>query len=148
MILLKKALGIVGSEAAKFTPETERKARWVIRWLLKSGRYYMVVSGGCHLGGIDVWAMEEAEKFGVPTVEFLPTERSWARGYKLRNQKIAIRSDHVVCITVKELPEGYTGMRFAYCYHCNTRDHIKSGGCWTVKYAKHLGKTGEIIAIQ
>lgn len=147
MIFPVQALGIVGSEAAKFTSETERKARWVIRWLLKSGRYHTVVSGACHLGGIDVWAIEEADKFGVPTVEFPPATRSWSTGYKLRNQEIAQKSDHVVCITVKELPKTYTGMRFEYCYHCNTNAHVKSGGCWTVKYAKSIGKTGEIIVI-
>lgn len=58
------------------------------------------------------------------------------------------RSGVVVCIVVTQFPEGYKGMRFPYCYHCKTNSHIKSGGCWTVKYAKEkLGKRGYIIEI-
>jgi hypothetical protein len=133
-------IGIVGSEAAKFTPETEARARAVIRrYLSKPGRTG-VISGGCHLGGIDEWAIEEGRKFDLATQEFKPQTLNWSTGYKPRNLKIAQESDAVLCITVKELPPGYQGMRFKLCYHCGTDDHVKSGGCWTMKQAARMGK--------
>jgi hypothetical protein len=143
--VLNVNIGIVGSEGAKFTKETEAKAREVIREVLRGNE--VVVSGGCHLGGIDIWAVEEAKAMGLDVMEFLPKTRKWDGGYKQRNQLIAENSDIVYCITLKELPDSYTGMKFNLCYHCGTKEHVKSGGCWTVKYAKKIGKKGEIIVI-
>jgi len=127
-------IGIVGHEAKKFTPETEQRAREIIRSLLSPSD--VLVSGGCHLGGIDIWAEEEADALGIEKVVFLPATRAWEGGYKQRNLQIAGESDVVHCIVVAEYPVDYSGMRFDYCYHCHTRDHIKSGGCWTAKRAK------------
>lgn len=143
-------VGIVGNEAAKFTPSTELRAREIIRSLIQAGD--TVVSGGCHLGGIDIWAEEEADRLGCEKLIFPPKQRSWEGGYKQRNIRIAEESDIVHCIVVKEYPPGYNGMRFPFCYHCSNKDyeapvHVKSGGCWTVKYAKKLGKEGSIIVI-
>lgn len=138
-------IGIVGSEAAKFTTNTEFLAKQRLKELIHP--YDKVVSGGCHLGGIDIWAIEEAKRQSKATVEFLPSHHSW-QFYKDRNMRIARESDVVVCITVKQLPEGYRVRGFErYCYHCGTDEHIKSGGCWTVKYAKTLGIHGYIIVI-
>lgn len=134
-------VGIVGSEAAKFTPGTEQAAREAIRRLIAGAS--LVVSGRCHLGGIDIWAIEEAEAAGIPTQEYPPARLTWEGGYKQRNLQIAENSDHVVCITLKALPASYKGMRFpGGCYHCGTppEHHVKSGGCWTVKQAARLGK--------
>jgi len=137
-------IGIVGSEAAKFTAETEALARVAIRSLLSPGD--VVVSGAYHLGGIDIWAAEEAKKLGLEFVEYPPARRNW-EGYKARNILIARNSDKTVCITVRELPPSYRGMKFDLCYHCGTNSHVKSGGCWTVKTAKRLGKPGEVIVL-
>lgn len=143
-------LGIVGSEAAKFTRLTEQGARMTIRRLFTPD-IELVVSGGCHLGGIDVWAIEEA--LASPhiraTQEFTAPARQWSGpgGYAERNLRIAQVCDKVVCITVRELPSGYRGMRFEWCYHCKTGAHVKSGGCWTIKEAKKLGKSTELIVI-
>ena len=143
-------IGIVGSEAAKFTPETEQLAREAIRDILTKPDVFRtvdtVISGGCHLGGIDIWAIEEAHKLGMQYFEYLPQTKSWT-GYKKRNLEIANNSDILVCITVKSLPEGYKGMRFPLCYHCGTKDHVKSGGCWTMRQAKKLGKETRLIVI-
>lgn len=139
-------LGIVGHEGAKFTSETERQARVIIREYFADD-ITRVVSGACHLGGIDAWAIEEAKNWGLPTQEFPPKDRHWDTGYKPRNMQIAQASDMVVCIVVKELPPGYVGMRFKLCYHCKTDSHIKSGGCWTAHYAAKLGKPFQIIEI-
>lgn len=140
-------LGIVGSEASKFTPETKKLARALIRDLIEINDAQTVVSGACHLGGIDEWAVEVGRDIGCEILEFPPKTKSWAGGYRERNIQIAEASDTVFCITVKELPEGYTGMKFGLCYHCKTNEHVKSGGCWTVNYAKKLGKKTGIIVI-
>lgn len=144
-------LGIVGSEAAKFTPETRRKARAEIQRLLAEYAPTLVVSGHSPLGGIDIWAVQEAQRAGIPVVEYPPACRSWQDGYRPRNLQIAEASDVVVCITLKRLPDGFRGMRFERgCYHCGTppEDHVKSGGCWTMKQANRLGKSSELLVIQ
>lgn len=145
-------LGIVGSELAKFTPNTELKAKLAIRALLANlGPLDCVCSGECPLGGIDIWAIEEAEKAGIQTQKFPPKVHSWEDGYKPRNIEIAKFSDEVVCIVPLRLPEGYTGMTFFSCYHhtdeINVAPHVKSGGCWTTKYARGLGKQSRLIVI-
>lgn len=144
---MSMTLGIVGSEQAKFTSETEAKARATIRTLIAQYQPSLVVSGGCHLGGVDLYAEEVSTLCGVPFRKHLPKSRQWDGGYKQRNMLIAKDSDVVVCLTLKVLPPGYTGMRFKLCYHCGTIDHVKSGGCWTVKYAQTLGKEGLVMVI-
>lgn len=139
-------LGIVGSEAAKFTPATELLAKELIKKQIVQYNAGEIVSGGCHLGGIDIWAKEIGLDFGLKVTEFLPIQQNWTY-YKHRNLLIANHSDRVICITVSELPSTYTGMRFPYCYHCMTDKHVKSGGCWTVKKAKELHKDTEIFVV-
>jgi hypothetical protein len=126
-------LGIVGSEQAKFTPEIEAAAREAIRDAIKRHGATTVVSGGCHLGGVDIFAEEEAKALGLDVVVYKPATLQWSGGYKERNLLIANGSDHCICITVKELPPTYRGMTFKGCYHCLSRTppHVKSGGCWT-----------------
>jgi len=141
-------LGIVGHEAKKFTPETQRCARRIIRSAITNFQADLVVSGHSPLGGIDWWAIEEAQGMGVETREHPPGVLQWhgvagVDGFMERNLKIAADSALVLCIVVQELPPDYRGMEFADgCYHCKTppADHIKSGGCWTVKAARRLGK--------
>jgi hypothetical protein len=145
-------LGIVGSEAAKFTQDTERAARMALRSMIKQCGANLVISGHSPLGGIDWWAIEEANALGVPTREYEPRVMAWAApgGFRTRNLKIALDSDIVACITLKELPPGYTGMRFPEgCYHCKTppEDHVKSGGCWTLKQARRQGKINLLVVI-
>ena len=135
-------IGIVGHEAAKFTPDTEAAAREIIRMLLESPDA-VVVSGHCHLGGIDIWAEEIADALGREKLIFPPKNLRWSGGYKERNILIAQNSHIVHCIVVATLPAGYDGMRFEGCYHCNTPDHVKSGGCWTAKYARRLGRQAQ-----
>jgi hypothetical protein len=106
-----------------------------------------VCSGACHLGGIDRWAIEEARVIGLEFQEFPPASKTW-RSFKRRNIEIAEFSDKVICITVKTLPPGFKeGGWEKYCYHCKTDEHIKSGGCWTVKYARSIGKQGQVYVV-
>lgn len=128
-------IGIVGSEEKKFTPETKQKAKNLIRNILSQKEVTEVVSGGCHLGGIDIWAEEIGRELGLIVTIFKPKTLKWEE-YKKRNLLIANNSDEVHCITIKEYPPEYVGMKFNFCYHCKSNDHIKSGGCWTMKQTK------------
>jgi len=130
-------IGIVGNEAAKFTAETERKAKEVIRTLLSQPNVTAMVSGGCHLGGIDIWAEEIANEMGIKPVIYLPHILAWP-GYRKRNLLIAGDSDIVHNIVVATYPPEFSGMRFRGCYHCSDLrlPHVKSGGCWTAMKAK------------
>lgn len=150
-------IGIVGSEAKKFTPETEQAARALIRTLLIRDDVWGLTSGHCHLGGIDIWAEEECmylqgvgpilyndNMYGFkPDLEmfiFPPKILNWSQGYKPRNIQIAKTCNELHNITVKKLPPNFQGMKFEKCYHCNSSEHVKSGGCYTAKYAQKLGK--------
>ena len=152
MAHVKLRIGVVGSEAGKFTPETEFLARRAITTFLTP---YLpqrdtteVRSGKCHRGGIDIWSIDIARTLGFRTREFPATVHRWEGegGFAWRNRLIA-DSDRVVCVTVRQLPVGYTGKPAPLCYHCGTRDHIVSGGCWTVKYARQLGRPAEVIVV-
>ena len=148
-------VGIVGHEAKKFTPETRAMARQEIRSIIKEWQATLVISGRSPLGGIDIWAIEEANGMGVATREHLPGVFQWdsvkgVDGFKARNLKIARDSDLVVCIVVQRLPAGYTGMEVANgCYHCHTPPdhHVKSGGCWTMKEAGKMGKKTVLVVL-
>lgn len=137
-------VGIVGSESAKFTRETEKRAREIIRSILLKPGVTAVSSGHCHLGGIDIWAEEEAKSLGLfahGVFIFPPKDHTWSNGYRPRNLQIARASDEVHCITIQDYPPDYTGMRFSHCYHCGYDEkHVKSGGCWTALQAKKMGK--------
>jgi hypothetical protein len=131
-------LGIVGSEEKKFTEETKGKAKDAIHAAISRYNATCVVSGGCHLGGVDIYAEEVAAESNLATIIHKPQTYQWngwegCDGFKQRNLKIARDSDVVICITLLELPSSYYGMRFEGCYHCGKKNppHIKSGGCWT-----------------
>ena len=65
-------------------------------------------------------------------------------GYKSRNQMIARDCDVLFCI----VPVGIgTSTNPAYCYHCKEHGHFKNGGCWTMNYAKKLGKETHLVII-
>jgi hypothetical protein len=160
------SLGLVGAEAAKFTKQTKIRACELIEGLLRAAVLLdpqaEVVSGGCHLGGVDIWSEEIARDLRWPEhriIRFAPAGQSWAF-YRARNIKIAKRCTKACCVTVKTLPPDFRavgpdgrllpgpgGWEF-YCYHCQSREHIKSGGCWTVKYAKGLGKPGDVLVVE
>lgn len=140
---VRMIVGIVGSEAKKFTPITEAEAKIIITSILLGTDSVPVTgftSGHCHLGGIDIWAEELAKALCIPLYIYPPKNLQWSTGYRPRNIQIAQKCDVLHNITVRALPPGYNGMRFPRCYHCETADHVKSGGCWTARYAEKLGK--------
>jgi hypothetical protein len=142
-------IGIVGHGADKFTEKTKKKAQKTILDILdpvvllcKDKEGVILVSGHSPVGGVDIYAEDICKKLGMPLDLKIPRQHIWDAeyGYKQRNLDIARDSDEVHVILVDKYPEGYKGMRFNKCYHCNTSDHIKSGGCWTGKQAGKLGK--------
>jgi hypothetical protein len=141
-------VGIVGHEQAKFTPATEAEARRLIRRIFARTQATKVVSGECRLGGVDIFAREAAEAAGIPFEGFPPLSDDWETGFRPRNIQIAEASAVVYSIVVDRLPDGYAGRRFPLCYHCGETDHVKSGGCWTVKYARSIGKRGHVLVIR
>lgn len=140
-------VAIVGAEAAKFTLEGERATRELIRGYLLA--YDFVVSGRCHLGGVDIWAIEEASAAGVAWHEYPPKVLRWEDGFKPRNLQIARdpRVAHAVCIAPQNYPDSYVGRREPSCHHCGTSAHVNNGGCWTVKQAIKAGKTGAVLVV-
>ena len=134
--------GIVGSEGAKFTELGQAGAKAKIYEILTQPGVTGFCSGHCHLGGIDIWTEEIGLKLGLKPFIFAPKQLNWTNGYKPRNERIAHTSDELHCITVDQLPPGFAGMKFDYCYHCMTKDHVKSGGCWTVRCGLRLSKPG------
>src|SRR3990172_5472771 len=113
-------IGVVGAEGAKFTALTERHAKVLILHLLQPPEA-VLVSGGCHLGGVDIWAEEIAGALGRGTIIHRPAAHSWSAGYRPRNLQIAQDSHALHNIVVAEYPPRYKGMRFAICYHCARR---------------------------
>ncbi len=142
-------IGIVGVEKKKLTPARFVAAVLAIHEIVQSHDTEItgISSGDCHLGGIDKLAEAYADHRKLKKLIFPPTSKNWTGGYRERNLQIANASDVVYCITVKTLPEGYDGMKFDLCYHCGTKDHVKSGGCWTVKQAQKMGKPGFVIVL-
>lgn len=149
------SVGVIGSEAAKFTPVTRGSAKRLIAELL-SPDDSVLVSGRCPLGGIDVWAEEEADILPRAKIIHEPEVMAWnpqgRYGFMARNLDIAKDSDVVHVITVEELPSDFDGMRFDGCYHCAragrvSTDHVKSGACWTLNKALKMGKRGFIHII-
>lgn len=162
-------LGIVGHAAEKFThyradgaPDAEEtaraesEAREAIRGLILRHDPKVVVSGRSPMGGIDVWAVDEARRLGRIVREYAPTKNQWhgAGGYRERNLRIARACDHVACVVLRTLPEHFRGGPvFPGCYHCDgyvdshPGPHFKSGGCWTARRAMALGKTAEWIVL-
>lgn len=142
-------IGIVGNGADKFTELGEERARQLIAEILDEHCSYIskptMVSGHSPVGGIDIWAEEEAEILGCPMDLKIPEVNQWnppgRYGYKARNLDIA-KSDVVHVVLADVYPKDYAGMKFNLCYHCasigrDPHDHIKSGGCWTGKQAKN-----------
>lgn len=138
-------IGIIGNAADKFTKEQEQKVKlYIVEIILRFTKFSKpptIVSGHCHLGGVDIWAEEIGELLNCKLEIKTPLQKNWTY-YKLRNLEIAKSSDELYIILSEKLPPNYTGMRFDGCYHCkNDRPpHVKSGACWTGIKALELHK--------
>lgn len=137
-------VGLVGNGSDKFTELGEQRARELIRKILRAHKADVMVSGHSPVGGIDIWAEEEAIALGVALDLKIPEVLSWnppgKYGYKARNLDIARQSNILYVIVADVYPDEYTGRRFRMCYHhrrgqglplVTPTNHVKSGGCWT-----------------
>lgn len=148
-------IGVVGNGADKFTATGAARARAIIQSVLSVPFITAVVSGHSPLGGVDIWAEEIATALSVPAIIHAPKVQVWAGrgGYKARNLAIARSSDIVVVVVADRLPDGYAGKRFGHCYHCamlgrSSRDHVKSGACWTAAKALKAGKPARWVVVK
>ena len=157
-------VAIVGPEESKWTPELKVKAIKEIELILEHYNYPVLISGHCPKGGVDIWSEIIASEIGIKKEIFPPEIEQWNdkksfcevcdgyvtyKGYKSRNIQITKACDVLYCIT----PWCCLGTiveddKWAYCKHCETTGHVSSGGCWTMKYAKKLGKETHLIVIQ
>jgi hypothetical protein len=142
-------VAIVGCEEAKFTPRTKAAAYSTIAWIFQETGATRVVSGDCPLGGVDKYAVEIARASGLEVIEHAPKVHRWGGpdGFMARNLLIANDGDVGYCLTLAQYPDSYPYERFDRCYHCGVNTHVKSGGCWTIKQMRKLGKPGEIIIL-
>ncbi len=129
-----KRIAVVGSSKKHWTPKTTTEAVKYIKHniLMKNIEWdfniplwksVTLISGGA--SGIDTYAEVVADTLGIPKRIFEPDVNSWngevgKRGFKQRNIQIAKECDVLYCI--------------------DTKDRAWSGGQWTLKYAKILGK--------
>jgi len=136
-------IGIIGHGSDKFTEYGKQLAQIKIQEILKNKQDGDVfISGHSPVGGIDIWSEDIARELGYTLEIKSPKQQIWDAeyGYKQRNIDIAKSSDVIHIILVKEYPKEYKGMKFNYCYHCDSKDHIKSGACWTGKQAINFKK--------
>lgn len=116
---------IVGSEQKKWTKDKETICRALIHMLMEAQPEALYISGECHLGGVDQWVKEIAQNLNKRYRGYPPKKNSWYY-YKKRNIQMAKEGNLVIDLE----PEGFT-----------------SGGTWTVKYAKSIGKVGVTVEI-
>jgi len=125
----KIRVAFVGSEERKWSEEQKRRAKRLIVDIVLSyvalGYDVVVVSGRCPRGGVDIWAEEIADQLGLSKQIYPPEKPRWYY-YKKRNILIAENCDVLYDIE----PKGK-----------------RSGGTWTMRYAKRLGKPVFLVEI-
>jgi len=94
------------------------------------------ISGGAN--GVDSIAETTARGLGIECEIHKPVEKNWD-AYKVRNLKIAESCDILYCLPTK--------VKLEPCYHCESKDHERTGGCWTMKQAKTLKKEIHLVPL-
>jgi len=170
-------IAIVGAQESKWTKEQKKKVKEAIEIIFFHDcgfdRNITLVSGHCPYGGVDIWAEEIADDLKIKKEIYKSLVNQWEdskqkcnichgtgmkdmgwhkrfgewehdkeacdnfgcikgwqklRGYKSRNIQIAEVCDILYCIE----PKGRT----------------RSGGIWTMNYAKKLGKKVYLVKIE
>ena len=77
------------------------------------------------------------------------------KGFRSRNIQIAEACDVLYCIVPKTFDAvktctwtGSQNNKQIFCNHCKMYGHPTNGGCWTMKYARKLGKETHLIVIE
>jgi len=132
----------------------------------------IMVSGHCPKGGVDIWAEEIADEFGIKKEIYSAEVHQWKdryiewlksdhrhnfgkvlvgknqKGYRSRNIQIAKACDVLYCLVPNRITGKVMFNRDLKCIHCNVDGHPTNGGCWTMNYAKKLGKEVYQIIIE
>ena len=128
-------IAIVGASKPTFNEERDAQqfcGLMMNQWI-KEFDNLEIVSGGAK--GIDTVAVDTARGLGIKCKVFVPEVPNW-EGYKARNLKIAEYCDQIYCLPAS--------LKKTKCYHCN-EPHERSGGCWTAKKVKEMGKLSRVI---
>ena len=132
-IAIVGASRLTGNEEA----DTRKACGLVLNQMIREhGSDLTLVSGGA--SGVDTIAETTACGLGIKCEIHRPAEKNWD-AYKVRNIKIAEDCDVIYCFPTK--------VRLQPCYHCNTKDHERSGGCYTAKHARSLKKEVHVVPL-
>jgi len=133
-------IGIVGTSKVD-NPTVEKTVLDTVNKFMKINPNIELVSGGAK--GVDNIAERIAKQLNIP-IKIFPPKFQNLDSFRERNLLIAEYSDIVLSFA---LP--YDNNPSNICYHCNeiTPTHIRTGGCWTTKFARMFGKTGETIIL-
>lgn len=114
---------IVGAEQKYWSKSQEEKARMFIKEIMENFEDSLFISGDCPKGGVDIWVREIAQDLNKSFKSYPPRMNSWY-WYRKRNMKMAQEGDLIINIE----PLGH-----------------RSGGMWTMNYAKKIGKIGILV---
>lgn len=119
-------IGIVGSSKVQVN---EKSIRFVEDIVIDYPIDTVFVSGGA--SGIDEIVEMVCMVVDRKIIIHKPKTKDW-EGYKERNLLIAKDCDKVISIA---LPFKEDGIQ-KYCYHCKSKRHQKTAGCWTAMKCK------------
>jgi len=124
-------LAIVGSSKMKY-----QQCVGELQKIINEEKPDTIVSGGAE--GVDSHAVLVAVLNEVKTKVFKPETNDW-EGYKYRNLQIVKECDKLYNLVLRTENE--------FCYHHNTKQHERSGGCWTEIKAREQGKIVKTIEV-
>jgi len=133
------SVAIVGTSKHLTHAESETASQVIWQKLVKidaeTEMLPIVVTGGA--SGIDELAQNTARAYGANLKIFPPKENTWD-SFRERNKQIAEYCNELLCISTKRVIT-------QFCYHhYPAESHQKTAGCWTLNYAKSLGKKTEL----
>jgi len=129
-------IAIVGT--SKLTHDEEKKAALAIENIVIQKSPREIITGDAD--GIDALA-RSLTQFDLTVIKATDNKWEGKRGYKARNIMIAEMADYIYSISTKKIKD-------KRCYHCDTPNHERTGGCWTKRFAfDKLKKPGETIVI-
>lgn len=113
-------------------------------------------------GGVDTETEIIATKLGAKTEIYPAPAMRWedkvlfenefhkaiAKGYHSRNIQIAEVCDGLYCIVPESYVDTGPSAESDYCRHCKMYGHPTNGGCYTLQYAKKLGKETHLVVIK
>ena len=157
-------IAIVGAEESKWTKEQKKKVQAEIRlvfyqWLDTADMYggeTILISGGCHRGGVDIWAEEVADNLGINKMVFPAEIYQWGDGSECLccGEIIPFTSEEKITEHTKarggtwnntKRLKGYRSRNIQIAEACDILynfepEGVRSGGRWTLGHANMLGK--------